>query len=294
MSAVCNESFCGLPLEIGSDGICKKYELIIGSFDHIHTLGKVEFINKIFDDMFQLMPEAQKGSYYELVNTHYVHICSRGYEKSQVAEMPLEVTELAPGLGRGFTGEIEVRQSCEETKDNKRFKQDAIVLLPSKRHTTLYATVNGGGARIGLLCIDNFSDSPFSSLSVRTIKYFAQLLSAYSEHRVNQQRVSELHVELIQSLISSMEVNDPYTENHGKRVGYYAKRLGDFLGLSSDSVIELETSGLLHDIGKIGIPSGILNKPDKLLGEEYTAIQKHPAYTKKILEKIKGLNKISE
>lgn len=298
MAIISDHAMCGLPLEIESEVVCKKYELIIGSFDHIHTLNKVQFISKLMNDMFQLIPEAEKGIYYEPEGTEYLKVCSKGYEKGELNPCLLPVAAVFPGSDSAFSNCIEVKQIFEKTKNSKRFNQEnqEIIRLAAahENHTTLYVEIFAGGSKAGLLCIDNFSGCSFSSLSKRTAKYFAQLIASYLEQRINQERVSQLHVELIQSLISSVEINDPYMEGHGKRVGFYAKRLGDFLGLPSDSARELETTGLLHDIGKISIPSHILTKKDKLVKEEYAVIQKHPVNTKKILEKIKGLNKISE
>lgn len=298
MTIACDHPMTGLPLEIDERGLCSNYELIIGSFDHIHTLNSVQFVSKIFDDLFQLIPEADKAAYYALEEGRYVKIGSKGYEKEQLSHLPLLREAFFTDAENRFSSGIEVRQVLRRILENQRFNQSFITKINAEgiqdHHTTLIAEIHAGGSGVGLLCIDTFTDSSFSALSQRTARYFAQLLSSYYERHIHQEQVSQLHVDLIQSLIASIEVNDPYTEGHGKRVGFYAKRLGDFLGLSTDTTMELETSGLLHDIGKIGIPTGILNKKEKLLREEYAVIWKHPGHTKKILEKINGLHRVSE
>ena len=58
------------------------------------------------------------------------------------------------------------------------------------------------------------------------------------------------------------------------------------MNLSEFEIHDIATAALLHDVGKIGIPSEILNKPGKLTTEEYDIIKQHPEFTKRILEKI--------
>lgn len=284
--------------EIDSSNIIKKYELIIKTFDHIKTLSKIEFIGKLLNDIFDLIPEAQRGSYYEQAGEPYIQVFPKGKNEFQGSGLSPKIEEFFVGFETCSSGEIEVREvsgkatACKpinpDPKDVSTYKE------MNENHSTLYAPIFVADANVGVLCIDNFSGHSFSALSKSTMKYFAQFISSHFEHKINQERFDQVHVELIQALISSIEVNDPYTEGHGKRVGYYAERLGNFLGLSSDSVAELETAGLLHDIGKLGIPTDILNKRGKLQLEEQLIIQKHPGNTKKILEKIKGFNRISQ
>lgn len=297
MDSICKDSIYELPLESDSLSIYEKHELILGSFNHVKGFSKLEMIEKFLGDILELIPEAENSSYYEIEGSSYVHICSKGYDESQLSKMPDRIEEIMTGYEVEMTSK-DMRHSRHQAQSYNRTECGAPEILTSRasheNHTTLYAPINAYESNIGVLCVDSYKGCSFSALSKKTLKYYAQFMSCQLEHMINQDRVGQIHVELIQALISSIEVNDPYTEGHGKRVGYYAKRLGDFLGLPRASVSELETAGLLHDIGKIGIPTDILNKKGKLLLEEYLIVQKHPANTKKILEKIQGLSRISE
>lgn len=82
----------------------------------------------------------------------------------------------------------------------------------------------------------------------------------------------------------------PYTANHSQGVAKYAGALGRRLGLAD--VASLEVAALLHDLGKIGVPSRILNKPGRLTPEEYQVVRVHPYYTEHILRQVKGLEDI--
>ncbi|MEZ6188539.1 MAG: HD domain-containing protein [Planctomycetota bacterium] len=78
------------------------------------------------------------------------------------------------------------------------------------------------------------------------------------------------------ALATAIEQKDSYTEGHGERVSIYAGKLAAKLGLPDEVRIAVETGGLLHDVGKIGCPDAILNKPGPLTRDEFEIIKRHP------------------
>jgi putative two-component system response regulator len=78
------------------------------------------------------------------------------------------------------------------------------------------------------------------------------------------------------SLANALEAKDSYTRGHSDRVAGYSEALGGAVGLDRDTRRNLRRAGLLHDIGKIGIPLEYLQKPGKLTTEEYEIVKKHP------------------
>jgi putative nucleotidyltransferase with HDIG domain len=78
------------------------------------------------------------------------------------------------------------------------------------------------------------------------------------------------------SLVSAIEAKDPYTQQHSSRVTEYSKKIADRLGCDHEDIHRLESTGPLHDIGKIGIHDSILNKPETLSKEEFEEIKNHP------------------
>lgn len=77
-------------------------------------------------------------------------------------------------------------------------------------------------------------------------------------------------------LANSIEEKDKYTRNHCERVTTYSLAIAKRMGLNKEDLLILEFAGMLHDIGKIGIPSEIINKQGILTNEEYEIIKKHP------------------
>jgi putative two-component system response regulator len=82
--------------------------------------------------------------------------------------------------------------------------------------------------------------------------------------------------QVIFALAAAVEAKDPYTEAHTHRVAEAARRIGERLGLSASDLDTLYRGGLIHDIGKIGIPDAILLKPGPLDPEELMTMHLHP------------------
>ena len=85
----------------------------------------------------------------------------------------------------------------------------------------------------------------------------------------------------------AIDTKDNYTNGHSKRVADYSREIAKRARFSEKDQEEIYIMGLLHDIGKIGIPDAVINKPDKLNDEEYEIIKQHPAMGAKILDNIK-------
>jgi diguanylate cyclase (GGDEF)-like protein len=83
--------------------------------------------------------------------------------------------------------------------------------------------------------------------------------------------------DVLQGLVIAVDTKDRYTKRHSEDVARYATFIARRIGLSADEVRTLATAGLLHDIGKIGIPDGILRKPGSLTDAEYAIVKQHVA-----------------
>lgn len=106
--------------------------------------------------------------------------------------------------------------------------------------------------------------------------------------------LKELFYKTIKSISFALDAKDPYTHGHSLRVTLYSLILANELGLDDELLEEIETAGLLHDIGKIGIPQNILCKPGKLTDEEFEIMKNHPAQGEKMVVNIKKLKIIAD
>ena len=104
-------------------------------------------------------------------------------------------------------------------------------------------------------------------------------------NRRNQQ-MEKMSLQTMQTLCTTIEAKDEYTRGHSHRVAEYAGLIARELGWSSEEIVNLNHAAHLHDIGKIGIPDTILNKPTRLTAEEYAVIKEHPIIGSEILKNI--------
>ncbi len=104
--------------------------------------------------------------------------------------------------------------------------------------------------------------------------------------------LEKLIVGTIEALARTVDAKSKWTAGHSERVSVLAGRIGRHKGYSQEQVDLLIRGGLLHDIGKIGIPMAILDKPGKLTGDEYNMIKTHPLIGEQILDPIEAYRNI--
>ncbi|MBZ5513431.1 MAG: diguanylate cyclase [Acidobacteriia bacterium] len=103
-------------------------------------------------------------------------------------------------------------------------------------------------------------------------------------------------MDTVTALAFTIDAKDHYTEGHSQSVSRLAAQIGQQLGLSREELEEIRLAGILHDIGKIGVPESVLNKPACLTPEEYELIKTHAALGERILMplKVKAIGRISK
>jgi response regulator RpfG family c-di-GMP phosphodiesterase len=102
--------------------------------------------------------------------------------------------------------------------------------------------------------------------------------------------VEERTSNLLNGLVSALDLRDTETQWHSRRVGRYARRLASELGVGSRELDDIERGAMLHDIGKIGVRDAVLLKPGPLDAEEWREMQRHPALGYDILKGIAFLD----
>lgn len=150
-----------------------------------------------------------------------------------------------------------------------------------------------------LLTLGAFMESFLSNLVVLRIAIVSALFFYYmffqtqiykddiAEKKLEQaQKLEKLSVQVVTALAGTVDAKDKYTNGHSQRVADYAKEISRRLGKSEEFQQDIYFMGLLHDIGKIGIPDSIINKKGKLTDEEYAVIKTHPAIGSDVLKNI--------
>ncbi len=104
-----------------------------------------------------------------------------------------------------------------------------------------------------------------------------------------RQQLESLTVQVMKSLAGAIDAKDKYTNGHSIRVAEYSREIAKRIGKSKKEQEDIYFIGLLHDIGKIGVPDEIINKRTKLTEEEYAIIKTHPCIGSDILKNISEL-----
>ena len=94
-------------------------------------------------------------------------------------------------------------------------------------------------------------------------------------------------------ILKALDLKDSYTFGHSMRVAYFCKVTGAEMGLNEHEMKQLELAGLFHDIGKIGTPDQVLNKPSRLSEDEFQIMKKHPDLSFEILNEFPSFHQIA-
>ena len=116
-------------------------------------------------------------------------------------------------------------------------------------------------------------------------------LSSEVEKKSRENRELFLHV--VQSLAEAIDAKDTYTNGHSGRVAEYSKEIAKRAGYTVQQQNDIYMMGLLHDVGKIGIPDAVINKPARLTDEEFEIIKNHPVMGARILKNIREMPKLA-
>ncbi len=117
-------------------------------------------------------------------------------------------------------------------------------------------------------------------------RYAADLRATSRRERQRARELSESYMATVRALAGAVEARDAYTAHHGDRVTAYGIALAAASGLEIADESELECAFLLHDIGKVAIPDGILFKAGTLDSQEREVMQRHPVIGEEIIREI--------
>ena len=181
-----------------------------------------------------------------------------------------------------------------ELSDADRMKLRRDVGTLADRMTTLLAvpTSAGGRARGVVLLLNGSGHAPFTSMDARLVKALASQAAVSASHLSLYQASKDMFFSTVWSLASAVDAKDAYTHGHSRRVAQYSAELGRALGFDAREIERLELSAILHDVGKIGVPEAVLNKPDRLTAAEMAIMRTHPERGAEILASIREMRDI--
>ena len=149
-----------------------------------------------------------------------------------------------------------------------------VIYVDNRAHTGIF-----GSSDLGL--ISAFANQ--AAVAIDNASLFDDLQASNAELEIAYQATLE-------GWVRALDLRDKETEGHTQRVTMLTRRLAQTMGVDDDALLHITRGALLHDIGKMAIPDGILLKPSGLTDEERAQIQKHPIYAYEMLSPIKFLH----
>jgi HD-GYP domain-containing protein (c-di-GMP phosphodiesterase class II) len=149
--------------------------------------------------------------------------------------------------------------------------------------------LNSTEAEYSPLSVDSNAIS-FGTFEANLLIAAANMMGSHSRNRELFLEQEMLLTGIVRAIINAIDAKDPYTCGHSERVASYAKHIANRIGLESEECERIYMAGLLHDVGKIGVPDSILGKPGKLTDEEFAIVKKHPEIGYTILKHLKQLD----
>ncbi len=171
---------------------------------------------------------------------------------------------------------------------------EAIAVI-SRGSDPLYSTDIAPEASIAFACI--LSVFVFARIITSTMvsrrDELKDAVVAAAEAKAASEKM-ELSLKMLETLAGTIDAKDKYTNGHSLRVSAYATKLAEALGWNESKITQLKYEALLHDIGKIGVPDQILNKPSRLTETEFALIQSHTVVGADILKNMAAFPNASE
>lgn len=176
---------------------------------------------------------------------------------------------------------------CDISGDNR-------IRLPFPATSILCVPLMSDRKPVGMvIASDKLSGEEFWSQELKLMSIFASEVGVSIRKANLYGEFKTLFLSTVEALASAIDAKDPYTYGHSRRVARFAISICVELGMSKERIRKVELASLLHDIGKIGTPESILQKPGMLDPDEYEKIKEHPAKGAEILSSIVELQGIT-
>jgi HD-GYP domain-containing protein (c-di-GMP phosphodiesterase class II) len=203
------------------------------------------------------------------------------------------LVEVTVPLGQGIIGQVvasgERMLVADVSKEERHYKQvdeqsgfvtRSILCVPlrapsiqlGQERGELQASIIGGAQ-----ALNKRNGGAFSQDDIDLFETLAsQAATVLKVARLNEETY-KLFKGVIKVVAGAVDAKDPYTQGHSQRVSEYAVAIAEELGLPLEQIVHVEIGGILHDVGKIGVPDAILKKDGGLSAQEFDEIKKHPS-----------------
>jgi len=279
---------------------------------HIETLEQInEGLRESFDELSQLYRLSEtiaSALTFSRVLTLLLDVIREVVEyDAAVLYLYEERTEtLRSNLEKGLTADLRARTEAQRRDGllHWALKQGRAVVVPDsgvgswtqsvgeddQQKSFLLVPILARGKAIGLLNLIVYSgEGSFTQRDLSLLSILANQAGISMENARLYEAVRQDYVDVIHALAGAVDARDHYTREHSNRVSAYGVIIARQMGLDEAFIESVEFGGLLHDVGKIGIPDQVLNKPGRLTEDEFTLMKTHATMGATLLRRVESL-----
>lgn len=207
--------------------------------------------------------------------------------------------DFAPNTLDGYTEFIQAVRSerklrMENNLENTEFAEFEVDKVPgTKLRNTLAMPLKTPDKLLGIIQVANkLNQGKYSSEDIDLLNILSSQLAFVIQNADLFSNLQKAYIDTLSALTGAIDAKDSYTRGHSERVTELSIKLAEECNVPSSEIENIKLGGLLHDIGKIGIPEAVLNKPGRLNDEEFNIIKSHPDLGLHILGKVEFLEHI--
>lgn len=255
-------------------------------------LSEQTFFDELLKASFKIVPEADYGSISLVDEDRWCFVSAVGHDIEKLRELDLKAEYMIDARDIKIVNHI--------FEENRK-------ILPKE----LFEKINEASVRVkesmivsmeienriaGNISLDIGENNPyvFTEESKKALRSFANIAASFMAYKNFLSMKNRVQEEVISAVLNILDMHDPYTKGHSKNVAILSRSIAAEMGYAENECEKIYWAGLVHDIGKILISVGILNKPAKLTVDEYDEIKKHPVYGYEFFNRNQGLKDIAE
>ena len=195
-----------------------------------------------------------------------------------IHKLILRIPEEAPSFEEGYF-------IVNDSRSSPTYRE--LHPLPFRFLTVKVANAIASDGWLGLVSFR--LEERFRQSELKLLQSMAKQISVLLANMDLYHDLEQFVINMVKSLVFAIEAKDMYTRGHSERVNRYAMLMAERLQLDETQKSVLNWASILHDVGKIGIPESILNKPDLLNDDEFDVIKEHPKKGHDILKPVEQL-----
>jgi len=207
-----------------------------------------------------------------------------------------EVKKLSLDMGEGVAGWVAQNDQpllIEDVSKDSRFSKKVDETLEQETKSLICVPLKVKERTIGVMeVINKKDDRTFNERDMVLFKPLSAQAAVAIERARLYEDLEDMYISTVKSLAAAIDAKDPYTRGHSERVTRFSMLIAKELGLEDKTQRDVQLCGLLHDVGKIGVPISVLRKKDKLTDEDWKHIRRHPVLGAEIISPITQLKEL--